>query len=323
MVQKLLKILKIIVPIAIGVYLTWFFFSGLTQDEIAQVKSAFLDANYFWVAIGLTVAMLSHVSRAQRWLLLIRPLGYEPKLINAFYGVMAGYVINYTIPRSGEFARAGLMTKYENLPFEQGLATIVVERIIDLFMLGLIVVITGYMQVDSTQFDQIIQSQEGGSNHWLIGLFAIGFILGGIGLMIYFKNERFRTFITEKVRSLWAGLTSFRKMKNRWGFVGHTLFIWACYVGGMWVFAQAFTETASMPGACIFGAFVVGAAAIALLPGGLGAYPLWINSVLELYDIHFVGYGIFMWVAITIVIILVGLASLLLISENKDAFNTK
>ena len=323
MVQNLLKTLKIIVPIAIGVYLTWYFFSGLTNDEIAQVKNSFLNANYFWVVLGLIVAVLSHVSRAQRWILLIKPLGHEPKLINAFYGVMAGYVINYTIPRSGEFARAGLMTKYENVPFEQGLATIVVERIIDLIMLGLIVVVTGYLQVDSTQFDQIIQSQEGGSNQILIVLVAIGFIIGAIALVFYYKNEKFRLFVVEKIRSLWAGLTSFRKMKNKWGFVGHTFFIWAGYVGGIWIFAQAFNETANMPVACIFGAFVVGAAAIALLPGGLGAYPLWINSVLELYDIHFAGFGIFMWVAITVVIILIGLISLFLIRENQNAFDTK
>ena len=87
MVQNLLKTLKIIVPIAIGVYLTWYFFSGLTNDEIAQVKNSFLNANYFWVVLGLIVAVLSHVSRAQRWILLIKPLGHEPKLINAFYGV--------------------------------------------------------------------------------------------------------------------------------------------------------------------------------------------------------------------------------------------
>ena len=83
-----------------------------------------------------------------------------------------------------------------------------------------------------------------------------------------------------------------------------------------WVTAQAFPETSDMPLGCIFGSFVVGAAAIALLPGGMGAYPTWVNAVLVLYSIQFVAFGIFIWVVQTALMIVLGLISLFLIQRK-------
>ena len=61
---------------------------------------------------------------------------------------------------------------------------------------------------------------------------------------------------------------------------------------------------------------VVGAAAIALLPGGMGAYPTWVNAVLVLYGISFPAFGIFIWVVQTALIVVLGLLSLFLIQRQ-------
>lgn len=76
-----------------------------------------------------------------------------------------------------------------------------------------------------------------------------------------------------------------------------------------WVSGQIFEETSDMPIGCMFGAFVVGAAAIALLPGGMGAYPAWVTAVLALYGINFAAFGIFVWVAQTALLVVFGLIS--------------
>ena len=158
MKQKIFKILKIVIPIGIGVYLTWYFFNGLSEEEIEQTKNAFLEANYFWVILSLIVAFLSHLSRAYRWRFLLEPMGYKTRLSTAYHAVMSGYIINFTVPRSGEVARAGLMTNYEKVPFEKSIATIIIERVIDVLMLGVVVLISGYLQTNSEEFSQI-QSQ--------------------------------------------------------------------------------------------------------------------------------------------------------------------
>lgn len=312
----IIKFLKIFIPLGIGVYLTWYFFSGLSDEDIEKTKNAFFEADYFWVILSLLVAFLSHLSRAVRWTFLLEPLGYQPKLANSYNAVMSGYVINYTVPRSGEVARAGLLASAEGVPFEKGFATIVIERVIDVLMLGLVVLVTGYLQVNSEELKEITNREEAGNS---LMLYIIGGIMltGMITFVVLYKiSEKFRTFFVEKIKGFWEGLKSIWLMKKKWKFLFHTLFIWACYVGMIWIGAQAFPETADMPIGCIFGSFVVGATAIALLPGGIGVYPLWITQVLALYNIDFAAFGIFVWVVQTALIVVLGLISLFLIQRK-------
>lgn len=317
MKSQLLKILKIVLPLGLGVYLTWYFFSGLSDDEVTQAKNAFSEANYFWVVLSLILAFLGHLSRAYRWRFLLEPLGYKPKLSNAYHAVMSGYIINYTIPRSGEVARAGLLAQSDKVPFEKGFATIVIERLIDVIMLGGIVVITTLLQTNSDQFEEIMNNNEEGGNSTLWFILGGMLLFGCIGLVVYFKNAKVKAWINNKLLGFWDGLKSVWTMKRKWAFVFHTVFIWGTYIGMMWVSTLAFPQTENMPIEAILGAFVVGAAAIALLPGGIGVYPIWVTGVLALYDVKFAGFGIFVWVTQTALIIVLGLTSLFLIQHQK------
>lgn len=316
MKARIVKLLKLIIPIGIGVYLTWYFLSGLSDKDIQQTKDAFLEANYFWVILGMLVALSSHISRAYRWLILLDPMGYKPKFSNSYHAVMSGYIINFTVPRSGEFARAGLLAGAENVPFEKGFGTIVVERMIDLIMFGIVFVISGVLQTNADEINAITQGTEGGFAGMLPYLVVGAVIFGGIGLGLYLKVEKFRKFVLEKVLGFWEGLKTIWTMQRKWTYILHTIYIWVAYVGGIWVFAQAFPETAQMSIGCVFAAFVVGAAAIAVLPGGIGAYPAWITAVLSIYGIEFAAYGIFVWVAQTLLLLVLGLVSLFLIQRN-------
>lgn len=288
----------------------------MSEEDIDKTKNAFFDANYFWILMSLVIAFLGHLSRAYRWRFLLEPLGYKPKLRNAYHAVMAGYVINYTIPRSGEVARAGLMTSYEKVPFEKGFATIVIERLIDVLMLGGIIVIAGYFQTSSGDFQDITNSEPKESSSLIWYILGGGFVLGAIGLVIYLKSEKLRVLINQKIRGFWEGLKSIWTMKKKWAFIFHTLFIWSSYIAMIWFSSLAFPETKDMPVGAILGAFVVGAFAVALLPGGIGVYPIWVTQVLLMYDIDFAGFGIFIWVVQTALIVVLGLLSLFLIQRQ-------
>lgn len=134
--NTIIKILKIGVPIAIGLYLTWFFYTNLSEEEKANIPQTFKNANYLWVFLSLLIAWLSHVSRSIRWKYQLNALGYDKvKVKNMYHSVMIGYIMNLTIPRSGEFARGGFFAKKENKPFDKVFGTIVAERVIDVIML--------------------------------------------------------------------------------------------------------------------------------------------------------------------------------------------
>ncbi len=96
----------------------------------------------------------------------MEPMGYNPSLPNTFFAVMIGYLANSAIPRLGEILKCTILAKYENIPAEKNVGTIVAERAFDvlcllsLFVLALIfeydVVLAAYhkMQVTNTSQQQ-------------------------------------------------------------------------------------------------------------------------------------------------------------------------
>ena len=110
------------------------------------------DVNYTWVWVGVVLGILSHVSRAMRWQLLTRSMGYKISFMNSFMGVMIGYFANLAIPRMGEFTRCGVVAKYEQVPFSKLLGTVVTERVFDMIMLLLLTLV-----VILSQFGQVVR----------------------------------------------------------------------------------------------------------------------------------------------------------------------
>ena len=84
MKEKIIKVLKVILPISIGVYLTWYFISNSTESEKEHFISAFTGANYLWILLALVIAFLSHFSRAYRWKYLLQTLDIKPNLKDEF-----------------------------------------------------------------------------------------------------------------------------------------------------------------------------------------------------------------------------------------------
>ena len=136
MSQNTKRILKITLPLLLGVFLVWYSLSKVSIDD------------YTWIVLGVFLGVLSHISRAYRWLFMLEPMGYKIKFGNSLMAVFATYLINYTIPRAGEVARASILTNYEEVPFEKGFGTIVAERIADLLVMLGIIVMTLFLQFD-------------------------------------------------------------------------------------------------------------------------------------------------------------------------------
>ena len=110
--------------------------------------SSFRKADYAFVLLGAFMGLLSHLSRAYRWRFQLEPMGYKIKLGNSVMAVFAAYLINYTIPRAGEVARASVLTNYEGIPFEKSFGTIVSERIADMIVMLGIIFFTLFLQFD-------------------------------------------------------------------------------------------------------------------------------------------------------------------------------
>ena len=267
------------------------------------------------------MAILSHISRAARWRYLLEPMGYRPKFVNSILIVLISYFANLGIPRSGEILRATALATYEKVPFEKGFGTIVTERVIDLLMLLLIILVTLFLQTDII----LAFLEEKGVN--LIG--AIGILAVGItGLFIgTYIIRRSKSPFAQKLKSflngLLDGVLSIFKMKKKWPFILHTLFIWTAYVGMFWVIKHTVAETTSLSLSQLLVAFVGGALAMMATPGGLGAYPIAITTTLAIFQISEESgqaFGWIMWIAQTLMVVFFGTISFIvlpLLNRNR------
>ena len=313
MKKTLINALKIIIPLGIGVYLTWFFISRLSETELLSLKNAFIQADYRFMFLGVIILLVSHMSRAYRWKYMLEPLGHQPKFWKMYHSIMIGYLINLTIPRSGEVARAGYYAKFQDgAKFEKVFGTIIVERIIDMVMLGLVFGATIYLQKDVAAFNSIRDTGKTGPSipTWVYFV-VVGVMIAGVIVIITIPTVKER--VINLIKGVLEGVKTIFKLKQRVSYFAHTILIWTCYVAMIWVCSFALPQTAGLSVNAVFAAFVVGAVAISATPGGIGLYPLMVATVLtDLYFIENAGsFSMLAWSALTLFTIILGLISLI------------
>ena len=145
MIKKLLVILKTTLPLLIGLFLVYYSYHNTSPQDRISILNSILMADYKYIFLGIFMGILSHLSRAVRWKYLLNPIGYKISFSNSIMSIMASYLGNLGIPRSGEILRATSLYAYENVPFEKGFGTIVTERIIDVIILFACIVLGIYL----------------------------------------------------------------------------------------------------------------------------------------------------------------------------------
>ncbi len=249
---------------------------------------------------------------------MLEPLGFKPKFTNSVLAVLVGYLVNLALPRAGEISRATVMANYEKIPFEKGFGTIVAERIADLIMMLSIIAITLFVQ-----YDFIYELLTKNFNPVKIGI-ALAILIVGFFIFSSFVKKaksgfllKIKTFIT----GLIEGVTSIFKMKSKWAFIFHTVFIWLMYVAMFWATIPAI-ENLNVPFGGVLIGFIAGGFSIAATNGGIGLYPIAVAGALALFNIPAepaTAFGWIMWTAQTAMIIIFGgLAFLLLPILNKN-----
>jgi len=326
--KNIFSFLKVVLPLAFGVFLIWYVFKDLKTNEKEDLYRAFKEANYFWVFISVSLGMLSHFSRAIRWKYTIQPLGKTPGFWNSFFTVMIGYVANLALPRLGEVTRPALLAKYEGLPFHKLFGTIVAERVADLIILGGIMGSIIIIELDTLRDSLYAYFQMGTKRFSLQKLILIGslfFVAAVLFLLLIFKAKHpFFLKIRELTKGIFEGVQTIWKMENKIYFLLHTALIWMLYLGMFYVCFFSVKETAEVPISAVLASFVTGSLAIVFVQGGLGVFPIAIMETLLLYGISkppALALGWILWSSQTVMIIVVGVLSiplLRLINKKKS-----
>lgn len=306
-------------------------FIGLTINatNFDELKLAAKEANYFWIVASMVLSIVSYWLRAARWKLLLEPIGYPIKTQSGFWAISFAYFMNLTIPRSGEIARATSLYKMEKVPADKSLGTIVLERVIDLLFLGLFFLLTLIFN------SQTLHSFFSMGEKFPIGklLILIG-ILILIGFLFFLIRNRIRNLkIYQKgiqfLQGIWIGFKSILKLKQRTLFVAYSVGIWVCYFLMTYLVLFAFPETENFGlGEGLF--LIISGALGMILPavGGLG-YPyvmsmafaaIYISNGQTAEEGKSVGnyFGLILYFAQIISILIFGLLSIYFIGKNKS-----
>src|SRR5262245_11479680 len=131
MKKRLFTILQYIFFFALGIFLAWWSIRDLSKNDKSEIKDALNHARYLLIVPVLLVLLLSHYLRGVRWGLLIEPIAHKPANTNSFLSVMIGYLTNLAFPRLGEVVRCTVLARYEKIPVDKLLGTVILERIID------------------------------------------------------------------------------------------------------------------------------------------------------------------------------------------------
>lgn len=323
MKKKLIDALKVVLPLGVGIYVIWYQFNQLSDNQITEIKQSFAKADYIWVGVSVLFGLLSHVSRAWRWKYTLEPIGYKTSFLNNFFAVMIGYVANIIIPRLGEVWRCVMLSRFEKTSFEKTFGTVVAERVADMIILASIVLIVVVMQLsmlrdsleklfagffENYSFDQLL----------LNVLIAVGVLLivaAVIWRLISKSSNPIFAKVRELLQGLFDGIMSIVRMERKAAFLLHSAFIWAMYVGMFYVPFFALPETSDATLGAVLASFVMASFSIVLVQGGIGVYPIAVAQTLSLYAIPYesgFAMGWIIWVAQTVMVVLFGVSSLIL-----------
>lgn len=113
------------------------------RTDFGELGDALAEANYWWVVPAIAVWFVSAWFRALRWRLL---LGHLAKVTTAalYPIVIIGYMANNLLPaRTGEIVRAYILGERHRVSKMSTLGTITVERLLDGFVLVIMLVVVG------------------------------------------------------------------------------------------------------------------------------------------------------------------------------------
>jgi uncharacterized protein (TIRG00374 family) len=162
-------------------------YNQFTPEQMDKLVSDFKNADYKYIYISLFIALTGYISRAYRWKYTLEHLGYRSNLSTNFCAVCVGYLVNMTIPRSGEVARALVLKNYKDIPFDKAFGTIISERIVDLILLVLFITGTVILQFDMLR--EYLLSNIPIEKLIFYGVLAAIFFIGSILLFIYSKSS--------------------------------------------------------------------------------------------------------------------------------------
>jgi uncharacterized protein (TIRG00374 family) len=312
-----LAFLKYTLFLLLGLAITYYLFK-------TQYHSNFLEdlskANKVWILLTAITGLIPHYFRSLRWKLLIQPLeDKKTSTLNVFNAIMIGYFANLALPRAGEIVRCAWLSKKENISTVTLIGTVITERIIDLIVLGLIVLIGLGLYFDiilhfteSLNFKELILSKI----YVFIALILTVITMAFIVFKVFTSQNKFAFKIKGFINQLKDGVLSLRMMKQPFLFMIYTIAIWLFYIISSYCGFKMLAETSSLRFSDALVTVIASSfGMIAPIQGGIGAFHFMVSQCLILLNISAgpaLVYATILHAIQTLVVIIFGVLALII-----------
>lgn len=272
--------ITILISVAVAGVFLWVALRGLDVDKI---KNSLQKANYLWVLFAAVFGISAYIFRAVRWNLLLEAMGYKISNSNSLWSISFGYLMNLTIPRSGEVARSTALYGVEKVPVDKSFGTIILERVVDLVCMGIFALLTLIFKYDAliafykSATEQKNQAEPQSDSN--MSYIVLGFIVFLVILLFIFRKHLQKSSIYNKIigfgKGILEGLKSILKLRQKGKFILLTAGIWICYFFASYLVCFSLPETSDFTPADGCFILVVGTLGM-IIPasGGIGAFNL-------------------------------------------------
>lgn len=329
--KKLLyNIVKIVLPLILGGGILYWMYRGF--DFVQMRKVVMNEMDWTWMLLSMPFGILAQTFRGWRWKQVLEPMGEQTRNSVCVNSIFLSYAVSLVIPRVGEFARCGVLNRYDKVSFPKALGTVVTERAVDTVIVLLITavailsqikVFTNFFFRTGTSVDNIFNKFS--ATGWLVtGICALAVVI-----LLYIIRRHIPIYkkVKDALAGIWQGVISVKDVKNIPLFVFYSVAIWGSYFLHFYLTFFCFQETSSLGVTCALVCFVVGSIAVIVpTPNGAGPWHFAVKTMLILYgvvDVRALYFVLIVHTLQTLLVILLGIyAWIALAFTHKEALKT-
>ncbi|WP_420576117.1 lysylphosphatidylglycerol synthase transmembrane domain-containing protein [Ekhidna sp.] len=284
MSKSLIILLKVLISIGLAGLLLYLVFRNIEWVEFWERTKT---VDYSWVIASIALSVVAYVARAYRWNILLEPLGYKLRTSRTTLAVLVGYLANLALPRLGEITRCGILKRNDNVAVPSALGSVVTERIIDVFTLLLLILVS--LIVESERLFTFLTTayQDLQIPNYVVVIVIIVLILGMTGLIFFIRRQdKLKGKLAALIKGFIEGLLSLKDIKRPIGFLVSTAILWVVYYLMSYIIFFSLPETSHLGLGAGFMLLITGGIALSLpVQSGFGTYHGMVAGMLLLYSI--------------------------------------
>lgn len=282
-------ILKVVFSLLLGGLILYWMYRDFDFKNVSRVLLHEMD--WTWMLLSFPFGILAQMFRGWRWQMSLAPIGEHARASTSINSIFLSYAASLVVPRVGEFARCGVLKRYDGVSFTKALGTVVTERIIDSLLVLAITLLTLFFQL--RVFDRFF-SRTGTNIEIMFDRFSTaGYVVTAVcaiavAILLWYLLRRFSVYNKVKctISGIMQGVFSLRGVKNMPLYVLFTLGIWVSYFLHYYLTFFCFEATSGLGVACALVTFIVGSIAVIVpTPNGAGPWHFAVKTMLILYGV--------------------------------------